>query len=79
MSSVPNKALYQTALRSFVPKTTLGKAAVGGGALLGANHLMGGGQQQADPTAQLAAQFQQAYGYTPSELELQMLMSQGGY
>lgn len=79
MSSVPNKALYQTALRSFVPKTTLGKAAVGGGALLGANKLMGGGQQEADPTAQLAAQFQQAYGYTPSEYELQMLMSQGGY
>lgn len=82
MSSVPNKALYQTALRSFVPKSTVGKVAVGGGALLGANKLMGGlgGGQEADPTAQLAAQFQQAYGYTPSEYELQMLMAQqGGY
>lgn len=80
MGAVPNKALYQTALRSFVPKSTFGKVAVGGGALLGANKLMGGGgEQAADPTQQLAAQFQQAYGYTPSEYELQMLMAQGGY
>lgn len=81
MGSVPNKALYQTALRSFVPKSTFGKVAVGGGALLGANQLMGAGQQEADPMQQLAAQFQQAYGYTPSEYELQMLMAQqqGGY
>lgn len=80
MSSVPNKALYQTALRSLVPKSTLGKVAVGGGALLGANQLMGGfgGGQQADPTQQLAAQFQQIYGYPPSEYELQLLTA-GGY
>ena len=79
LGSVPNKALYQTALRSFVPKSTFGKVAVGGGALLGANKLMGMGGQQEDPTQQLAAQFQQQYGYTPSQFELQMLMSQGGY
>lgn len=76
--AVPNKALYQTALRSLVPKSTVGKLAVGGGALLGANQLMGGGQQAADPTQQLAAQFQQIYGYPPSEYELQLLTA-GGY
>ena len=79
MSSVPNKALYQTALKSFVPKSTLGKVAAGGGALLGANQLIGGiGGGQQDSTSQLIAQFQQQYGYTPSDYELQTLMS-GGY
>lgn len=47
MSAIPNKALYSTALRSFVPKSTFGKVAAGGGAILGANALMGGGQPQA--------------------------------
>ena len=78
MGSIPNKALYQTALRSFVPKSTVGKLALGGGALYGASQLMGG-SGQADPTAQLAAQFEQQYGYAPSDYELQLMMSQGGY
>ncbi len=78
MGSIPNKALYQTALRSFIPKSTGGKLALGGGALYGASQLMGGGGQ-ADPTAQLAAQFEQQYGYAPSDYELQLMMSQGGY
>lgn len=78
MSSVPNKALYQTALRSFVPKSTIGKAALGGGALYGASQLMGGlGGGQVDPTQQLAAQFEQMYGYPPSEYELQLLTAGG--
>ena len=77
MGSVPNKALYQTALRSFVPKSTIGKVAAGGGALYGASQLMGIGGQQ-DPTQQLAAQFEQTYGYPPSDYELQLLTS-GGY
>lgn len=79
MSAVPNRALYQTALRSLVPKSTFGKVAVGGGALLGANQLMGGGNNQADPTQQLAQQFAAQYGYMPSDYELQLLMTQGGY
>lgn len=77
MSSVPNKALYQTALRSFVPKSTVGKLAVGGGALYGASRLMGGGQQ-VDPGQQLVAEFTQMYGREPSEYELQLLTA-GGY
>lgn len=77
MSSVPNKALYQTALRSFVPKSTVGKLAVGGGALYGASRLMGGGQQP-DPGQQLVAEFTQMYGREPSEYELQLLTA-GGY
>lgn len=77
MGSVPNRALYQTALRSFVPQSTAGKLAVGAGGIYGASRLMGGGQQQ-DPTAELAAQFEQQYGYPPSEYELQLLTA-GGY
>lgn len=48
MGNVPNKALYQEALRSFVPKSTFGKLALGGGALYGGSQLMGmmGGQQE---------------------------------
>ena len=77
---LPNKALYQTALKSFVPQSTAGKLALGGGALYGGSKLLGafGGGQQQDPTQQLAAQFEQQYGYTPSDYELQLLM-QGGY
>lgn len=77
MSSVPNKALYQTALRSFIPKSTVGKLAVGSGALYGASQLMGGGQQP-DPGQQLVAEFTQMYGREPSEYELQLLTA-GGY
>lgn len=40
--------LYQNALRSYVPKSTFGKVALGGGALYGGSQLMGmmGGQQE---------------------------------
>ncbi len=79
MGALPNKALYQTALKSLVPKSTAGKVVVGAGALYGGSRLLGGmGGGQEDPTQQLAAQFQQQYGYTPSDYELQLLM-QGGY
>ena len=77
LQATPNKALYQTALRSFVPKSTVGKLAAGGAGIYGASRLMGMGQQ--DPTAQLAAQFEQQYGYAPSDYELQLLTAQGGY
>lgn len=81
MGALPNKALYQTALSSFVPKSTAGKVALGAGALYGGSKLLGGlgGEQAQSPTQQLASQFEQQYGYTPSEYELQMIMSQGGY
>jgi len=46
MSAIPNKELYQTALRSFIPKSTFGKLALGGGALYGGSKLFGGGAQQ---------------------------------
>lgn len=46
MSKVPDRALYQEALRSLVPKSTFGKLALGGGALYGGSRLLGGGQPQ---------------------------------
>jgi len=46
MSKMSNKALYQEALRSLVPKSTFGKLALGGGALYGGSRLLGGGQPQ---------------------------------
>lgn len=46
MGKMSNKALYQEALRSLVPKSTFGKLALGGGALYGGSRLLGGGQQQ---------------------------------
>lgn len=66
MSAIPNRSLYSTALRSFVPKSTMGKMAVGGGALLGANALMGGGGQ---PQAQTGGDIteEQLYNYLVSQ------------
>lgn len=46
MGKMSNKALYQEALRSLVPKSTFGKLALGGGALYGGSRLLGGGQPQ---------------------------------
>lgn len=46
MGKIPDKALYQEALRSLVPKSTFGKLALGGGALYGGSRLLGSGQQQ---------------------------------
>lgn len=86
MGAVPNKALYQTALRSFVPKSTVGKLAVGGGALYGASRLMGGGEQPAPQYSspeieQIAMELAvENGGVPPSEYEIMQLMQmQGGY
>ncbi len=51
MGAIPNRALYSTAARSFIPKSTFGKVAVGGGALYGGSQLLnqGGGQPAVDP------------------------------
>lgn len=66
MSAIPNRSLYSTALRSFVPKSTVGKIAVGGGGLLGANALIGGGAQ---PQAQTGGDIteEQLYNYLVSQ------------
>lgn len=45
MGKIPDKALYQEALRSLVPKSTFGKLALGGCVLYGGSRLLGGGQQ----------------------------------
>lgn len=88
MGSVPNKALYQTALRSFIPKSTVGKLAVGGGALYGGSQLMGmgGGEQpvaqySSPEIEQIAMELAgQNGGVPPSEYEIMQLMQmQGGY
>jgi len=65
MSAIPNKSLYSTAVRSFIPKSTVGKVAVGGGALLGANALMGGNQSQAQTGGDITDQ--QLYNYLISQ------------
>lgn len=41
LESLPSRALYQEGLRSLVPKSAVGKLALGGGALYGGSHLMG--------------------------------------
>jgi len=47
LGSLPNKALYQQALQSFVPRSTFGKIAAGGGLLYGGSRLLNsGGEQQ---------------------------------
>lgn len=47
MGALPNKALYQTALKSYIPQSTFGKVALGGGLLYGGSKLLGGGGQPA--------------------------------
>lgn len=49
MGAIPNRALYSSAMRSFVPKSTFGKIAAGAGAVAGGGMLMNsmGGQQPA--------------------------------
>lgn len=41
LTATPKRALYQEALRSYIPKSTFGKVALGGGALYGGSQLMG--------------------------------------
>lgn len=48
VGALPNKALYQNALKSYIPKTTFGKVALGAGALYGGSKLMNGFNQQPD-------------------------------
>lgn len=48
VGALPNRALYQNALKSFIPKTTVGKVALGAGALYGGNKLLSGFNQQPD-------------------------------
>lgn len=59
MSAVPNKALYQEAMKSFVPKSTAGKIGLGGAGLFGASQMMGGGQPEAPIDPMLMQQLQQ--------------------
>lgn len=49
MGAIPNRALYSSAMRSFVPRSTFGKIAAGAGAVAGGGMLMNsmGGQQPA--------------------------------
>ena len=49
MGAIPNRALYSSAMRSFVPRSTFGKIAAGAGAVGGGGMLMNsmGGQQPA--------------------------------
>ena len=46
LGSLPNKALYQQALQSFVPRSTFGKIAAGGGLLYGGSRLLNSGTEQ---------------------------------
>ena len=41
LDALPTRALYQEGLRSLVPKSAVGKLALGGGALYGGSQLMG--------------------------------------
>lgn len=71
MGAIPNRALYSSAMRSFVPKSTFGKVAAGGGAVLGGGMLMnnmGGGQQPAmDPSMMGGMTEEQLYNYLISQ------------
>lgn len=68
MGAIPNRALYSTAVRSFIPKSTFGKLALGGGALYGGSQLMNAMNQ---PQQNLASSGQitdeQLYNYLISQ------------
>lgn len=64
MGAIPDRALYSTALRSFVPKSTFGKVAVGGGALAGGAALLN--RQQPAPVDQQITD-EQLYNYLISQ------------
>lgn len=73
MGAIPNRALYSSAMRSFVPKSTFGKVAAGGSAALGGGMLMnsmgGGGQQPAMDPSMMGGQMteEQLYNYLVSQ------------
>lgn len=85
--------LYQNALQSMIPKSTVGRLAAGGAGIYGASRLMGGQEQPAmsaqyntqaigtndmDIINQVNEAFANQYGRLPSEYELAQIM-QGGY
>lgn len=66
MGAIPNRALYSSALRSFVPKSTFGKVAAGAGAVAGGGMLMNGmGGQQPAMGGQMTEE--QLYNYLVSQ------------
>lgn len=68
MGAIPNRALYSSAVRSFVPKSTFGKLAVGGGALYGGSQLMNSmNQPQQNPASGGEITDEQLYNYLISQ------------
>lgn len=67
MSAIPNRALYSTAMRSFVPKSTFGKVALGGGALYGGNMLMNSMNQPQNDVSGGQITDEQLYNYLISQ------------
>ncbi len=66
MGAIPNRALYSSAARSFVPKSTFGKIAAGAGAVAGGGMLMNGmGGQQPAMGGQMTEE--QLYNYLVSQ------------
>lgn len=52
MGAIPNRALYSSAVRSFIPKSTFGKVVAGGAGAYGIGSLLNGGGQQPAASAQ---------------------------
>jgi hypothetical protein len=68
MGAIPNRALYSSAVRSFVPKSTFGKVALGGGALYGGSQLMNSmNQPQQNPASGGQITDEQLYNYLISQ------------
>lgn len=66
MGAIPNRALYSSAMRSFVPRSTFGKIAAGAGAVAGGGMLMNGmGGQQPTMDGQMTEE--QLYNYLISQ------------
>lgn len=61
IQALPNRVIYQNALRSLIPKSTVGKLALGGGALYGGSQLFNNMNQQ--PTYDYSTLAQQYGGY----------------
>lgn len=69
MGAIPNRALYSSAVRSFIPKSTFGKVAAGGAGAYGIGSMMNGGGQQpaADPSMGGQMTQEQLYNYLVSQ------------
>lgn len=74
MGAIPNRALYSSAVKSFVPKSTIGKVAAGGGAAYGIGSLLNQGGQQ--PAADPSLMMQNSGDMTEEQL-YNYLISQG--